>query len=174
MSCLRSSHVIGVEWCFILPFAAMAEYTLNVSLKANPIPYGLIAQAIFANIETSFLDTAEHDITLSHRSELVADQIQIATFLAGKAAILEGNSKVRPWIANLCVVELTSTQVPDFLNLATQLRGTLAFPDLVANLDQLDDHLAFRTFLVGHELSSVDLAVWGACKGEPGSYSAQD
>jgi glutamyl-tRNA synthetase len=71
------------------------------------------------------------------------------------------------WITDLCVVELTSTQAPHFLNVATQLRGTLAFPDLVANLDQLDDHLAFRTFLAGHELSSVDLAVWGACKGEP-------
>jgi glutamyl-tRNA synthetase len=60
---------------------------------------------------------------------------------------------------------LTQTQAPDFLNLATQLRGTLSFPDLVAKLDQLDDYLAFRTFMVGHELSSVDLAVWGSCKG---------
>jgi glutamyl-tRNA synthetase len=32
-------------------------------------------------------------------------------------------------------------------------------------LDTLDDYLAFRTFFVGHSLSSVDLAVWGACKG---------
>jgi hypothetical protein len=72
----------------------MAEYTLNVSLKANPIPYGLIAQAIFANIETSFHDTAEHDITLSHRDELVTDQAQLATLLAGKASVLEGSSKV--------------------------------------------------------------------------------
>lgn len=72
----------------------MAEYILNVSLKANPIPYGLIAQAIFANIETSFHDTAEHDITLSHRNELEADQARIATILAGKAALLEGSSKV--------------------------------------------------------------------------------
>jgi hypothetical protein len=76
------------------PLPQMADYTLNVSLKANPIPYGLIAQAIFANIEASFLDTAEHDITLNHGSELVADQVQIANFLAGKAAILEGSSKV--------------------------------------------------------------------------------
>jgi len=74
-------------------FAAMAEYILNVSLKANPIPYGLIAQAIFANVEASFLHTAEHDITLSHHSELVVDQGQIATLLAGKAAISEGSSK---------------------------------------------------------------------------------
>jgi hypothetical protein len=73
----------------------MAEYILNVSLKANPIPYGLIAQAIFANIEASFLDTAEHDITLSHHNELVVDQVQIATLLAGKAAISGGSSKAR-------------------------------------------------------------------------------
>jgi glutamyl-tRNA synthetase len=164
---------MGAEWCIPGPsFAAMADYTLNVSLKANPIPYGLIAQAIFANIEASFLDTAEHDITLNHGGELVTDQVQIAHFLAEKAAILEGSSKVSGLDGPSMCRELISTQAPDFLNVATQLRGTLAFPDLVASLDQLDNHLAFRTFLVGHELSSVDLAVWGACKGEPGPYSA--
>lgn len=74
----------------------MADYTLNVSLKANPFPYGLIAQATFVDIETSFHDTAENDVTLSHHGELVTDQAQIVTLLAGKAAVLEGSSSVRP------------------------------------------------------------------------------
>jgi len=36
---------------------------------------------------------------------------------------------------------------------------------VVAGLDSLDDHLAFRTFLVGHNITTADLAVWGAVKG---------
>jgi glutamyl-tRNA synthetase len=35
---------------------------------------------------------------------------------------------------------------------------------LVAVLDSLDDHLAFRTFLVGHEITVADWGVWGALK----------
>lgn len=35
----------------------------------------------------------------------------------------------------------------------------------MASLDSLDDHLAFRTFLIGHDISAADLIVWGALKG---------
>ena len=40
------------------------------------------------------------------------------------------------------------------------------FQDLSASLDSLDDHLAFRTFLVGHDITAADIMVWGALKGE--------
>lgn len=126
----------------------MAESTLNVSLKASSIPYGFAAQAAFANIETSFLDTAEHEISFRHNGQLVTDQAQIATLLAGLVPGAGSNSST-----------------PDFLKTAVQLRGTLSFAEIVTVLDSLDDHLAFRTYLVGHDISSVDLAIWGACKG---------
>lgn len=32
-------------------------------------------------------------------------------------------------------------------------------------LDSLDDHLAYRTYLVGHDITAADWAVWGALKG---------
>ncbi|KAG8773326.1 hypothetical protein FRC16_005418 [Serendipita sp. 398] len=126
----------------------MATKVLNVSLRASVIPYGLIAQAAFAKVETSFLDTAEHDATLGHNGQTITDQDQIARILAEKAGgIAQGTSST-----------------PDFLKIATNLRGNLAFPELVAILDDLDDYLAYRTYLIGHDLSSVDLAIWGACR----------
>jgi hypothetical protein len=73
----------------------MAETTtLNVSLKASSIPYGFAAQAALANVEASFLDTAEHEISLRHNGKLVIDQTEIASKLAGLAASAGSNSKV--------------------------------------------------------------------------------
>lgn len=72
----------------------MADSTLNVSLKASSIPYGFAAQAAFANTETSFLDTAEHEITLRHNGELIIDQAQIASTLAGMVPGAASNSTV--------------------------------------------------------------------------------
>ena len=40
-------------------------------------------------------------------------------------------------------------------------------PEIIASLDSLDDHLAYRTFLVGHDLTASDFLVWGAIKGTP-------
>jgi glutathione S-transferase len=42
---------------------------------------------------------------------------------------------------------------------------TTLVPEIIAALDSLDDHLAYRTFLVGHEITAADLLVWGAIKG---------
>ena len=40
-----------------------------------------------------------------------------------------------------------------------------AIADIIVALDSLDDHLAFRTFLVGHNISAADWIVWGSLKG---------
>ncbi|KDN51808.1 hypothetical protein RSAG8_00357, partial [Rhizoctonia solani AG-8 WAC10335] len=39
-----------------------------------------------------------------------------------------------------------------------------AFAELAPVIDTIDDHLAYRTFIVGHALTAVDWAVWGALK----------
>ena len=53
-----------------------------------------------------------------------------------------------------------------FFELAKKLPTVTAFPELTASLDSLDDHLAYRTFLVGHDVTAADLMVWGALKGK--------
>jgi len=56
-------------------------------------------------------------------------------------------------------------QAPGFIALAKTLRTLSTFPEIVAALDSLDDHLTFRTFLVGHDVSAADWTLWGSLKG---------
>lgn len=55
----------------------------------------------------------------------------------------------------------TSTK---FFDLAASLPSKTAFADLAPAIDTIDDHLAYRTFIVGHALTAADWAVWGALK----------
>lgn len=136
-------------WSSVKPdnFLVMATDGLNLSLKAGALSYGLIAQAAFANIETSFSTSGEHEISLRHNGKLFTDWDEIASVLADCSKPAQGSSKGL-----------------EFLKSSTRLRENLAFNELTGVMDELDDYLAFRTFFVGRELSSVDLAIWGACK----------
>ena len=62
---------------------------------------------------------------------------------------------------------MTVVQSLGYFALAKTLPTINAFPDIVAALDSLDDYLAFRTFLVGHEITAADWILWGALKGRP-------
>jgi glutamyl-tRNA synthetase len=56
-------------------------------------------------------------------------------------------------------------QAQSFFALAASLPKLTVFPEIVTALDSLDDYLAYRTFLVGHDITGVDWALWGAIKG---------
>lgn len=60
---------------------------------------------------------------------------------------------------------LTAVQTSSYFALAKTLPTVTAFPQITAALDSLDDHLAYRTFLVGHDATAADWIVWGALKG---------
>jgi len=45
------------------------------------------------------------------------------------------------------------------------LSGKIGFTELTILLDELDDHLAYRTYIAGHSPTLPDWAVWGAVKG---------
>jgi glutamyl-tRNA synthetase len=49
--------------------------------------------------------------------------------------------------------------------LAKTLLAVTAFPEITAALDSLDDHLAFRTYLIGHNITAADWMLWGSLKG---------
>ncbi|KAG8868881.1 hypothetical protein FRB97_001836, partial [Tulasnella sp. 331] len=57
-----------------------------------------------------------------------------------------------------------STKQATFLALTKNLSHVTTYPEVVSALDSLDDHVAYRTFLVGHTITSADFAVWGALK----------
>ncbi|KAI0060129.1 glutamyl-tRNA synthetase [Artomyces pyxidatus] len=52
-----------------------------------------------------------------------------------------------------------------FPALAKTLKNPTTLDQTIAALDFLDDHLTFRTFLVGHDITLADWVVWGAIKG---------
>ena len=60
---------------------------------------------------------------------------------------------------------MSAYQTAAYFALAKTLPTVTAFPEITAALDSLDDHLAFRTFLVGHDITAADRIVWGALKG---------
>ncbi|KAF8759155.1 tRNA synthetases class I (E and Q) [Rhizoctonia solani] len=55
----------------------------------------------------------------------------------------------------------TSTR---FHEIATSLPTKTAFAELSPIIDTIDDHLAYRTFIIGHALTAADWAVWGALR----------
>ena len=56
-------------------------------------------------------------------------------------------------------------QSASYFILAAALVKASVVPEIIASLDSLDDHLAYRTFLIGHALTAADFLVWGAIKG---------
>ncbi|GAA98789.1 uncharacterized protein L969DRAFT_104263 [Mixia osmundae IAM 14324] len=57
-----------------------------------------------------------------------------------------------------------SAEVDGLIALSSQVAGTTEFARLAPLLDQLDQRLTLRSFLVGYRVTAADLAVWGAMK----------
>jgi glutamyl-tRNA synthetase len=55
--------------------------------------------------------------------------------------------------------------------LAKSLATDTAIPQIISSLDSLDDYLAYRTFLVGHDSTGADWIVWGVLKGTIPSWT---
>jgi Glutathione S-transferase, C-terminal domain len=66
----------------------------------------------------------------------------------------------------LLILNINATQITAFVSSAKSLAKAAAFPEIVAALDSFDDHLAYRTFLVGHSISAADFMLWGSLKGK--------
>ncbi|KAL4400536.1 glutamate--tRNA ligase [Malassezia pachydermatis] len=58
---------------------------------------------------------------------------------------------------------ITGAEVEPFLVQADAL-ASAAFPVAMQNADDLDQHLALRTYLVGHSVTAADAAIWGAIR----------
>lgn len=59
-----------------------------------------------------------------------------------------------------------SFQTPTLISSARALAKATAHPEVVAALEGFDNRLAYRTFLVGHEIGATDFVLWAALKSE--------
>ncbi|KAJ7074159.1 glutamate-tRNA ligase [Mycena amicta] len=112
---------------------------LTVSSKQTPFPFAAAAVALWSGkAELVFDETA----TLDYNG--VSDEEQIVHSLAKPDE---------------------SSKSPAFFALAKNLATVAVVPQIIAALDSLDDHFTYRTFLIGHDISSADWMLWGAIKG---------
>jgi len=59
-----------------------------------------------------------------------------------------------------------SLQTPALILSLRALAKATAHPEVVAALEEFDNRLAYRTFLVGHDIGTTDFLLWAALKSE--------
>lgn len=59
-----------------------------------------------------------------------------------------------------------SNQTPAYYTLAKAIKTATLLHEINTALNLLDNHLAYHSFLVDHEISASDWAIWGAIRGQ--------
>lgn len=72
-----------------------------------------------------------------------------------------------------CSTDLT-LQTPALISSARALANATAHPEVVAALEKFDNRLAYRTFLVGHDIGATDFVLWAALKSKHPIHFAVD
>ncbi|KAH9900967.1 glutamate-tRNA ligase [Cubamyces lactineus] len=121
---------------------------LTLTPTASPFPWAAAAIATYTGKASLNFDTDAKGVTLETDGSKITAEDEIVQTLAKAGGLADDSAKTAAYFA-----------------LAKTLPTVTAFPEITAALDSLDDHLAFRTFLVGHDITAADWIVWGALKG---------
>ncbi|TCD70262.1 hypothetical protein EIP91_004163 [Steccherinum ochraceum] len=122
--------------------------TLTVSPGASPFPWGAVSIATFTQKAELVFDQGASGVTLALDGTTITDDQEIIKALAKEGGLADESVKTQ-----------------SYFDLAASIPKLTAFPDITAALDSVDDHLAYRTFLVGHDFTAADFVLWGALKG---------
>ncbi|TBU35547.1 glutamate-tRNA ligase [Dichomitus squalens] len=122
--------------------------TLTLSPTASPFPWAAAAVATFTGKAALNFDPAAAGVTLELGGSKLTAEDEIVQTIAKAGGLSSDSAKSAAYFA-----------------LAKSLPTVTAFPEITAALDSLDDHLAYRAFLVGHDITAADFIVWGALKG---------
>ncbi|KAG6333574.1 hypothetical protein ID866_5513 [Astraeus odoratus] len=121
--------------------------SLTLSTKTTPFPYAAIATAIYTQKAELSYDESATGVSLLLDGAEYTTEGEIVDALA-KAGGLDGDS----------------TKAATYFALARTLPSMTGVSDIFTILDSLDDHLAYRTFLVSHDISGADWALWGSIR----------
>ncbi|OSX65375.1 hypothetical protein POSPLADRAFT_1054129 [Postia placenta MAD-698-R-SB12] len=139
---------------------------LSLSSSASPFPYAAIAIATYTDKAELSYDESASGVSLQLNGSTISAEDEIVRALAKEGGLSDDSAKEGPLAREIpLVLTVASIQTQAYFALAKSLPTVTAFPEIVAALNSLDDHLAFRTFLVGHDISAADFIVWGALKG---------
>lgn len=142
------------------PPAATLKLDANVKLATD----ALLPFAIASHISES----QPQSITVQWEKG-TKDAVQIEA----NGQVLNGPEPVSKWMLNAYAHtgiagsdHDQSSAISAYLEQALSL-ATLPFPAAVAQANTFDDHLALRTFLVGHSPTAADIAIWAGIRGCP-------
>lgn len=121
---------------------------IPVSFKESPFPYAAVAIASYTKKAEVNYDESASGLTLTLEGIQITSEEDAVKALAKAGGLAED-----------------SVKTPAYFTLAKSLATTTAIPQIISSLDSLDDHLAYRTFLVGHDTTAADWVVWGVLKG---------
>ncbi|KAF5387542.1 hypothetical protein D9757_006541 [Collybiopsis confluens] len=125
----------------------MAAGTITLSSKLNPFPYSAIVISAYTEKTEIVYDEEATGVTLDLNGSKIDNEEDIVHALAKAGGLSED-----------------SASAASFFALAKTLKTVTAVPEIMTALDTLDDHLAWRTFVVGHQITSADWILWGALK----------
>lgn len=141
------------------------SFQLTVAGKAPTIPYPALIAVFFINssnkdisIPVEFVDeklaTKEGSASIklvTPGGETFVDQLDALDYLAQTIPdIIKEKSKSQPWV-----------------KFALEKLYNKNFKDLALDLEKLDAHLNFRSFVVGYQVTLADIAVWGVLRANP-------
>ncbi|KAF9520611.1 hypothetical protein BS47DRAFT_1481361 [Hydnum rufescens UP504] len=132
----------------------MTRLVLLLNPNTNPVPWGPLVFASYASSVSG--GAAEIQFDAEIKATTLNDTLNPSS-ITDSLQILEA-------IADVAGLNGESSKAASFIALYRTLSGKITFAEITAALDSLDDHLAYRTFLVGHVLSLADWAVWSALK----------
>lgn len=121
--------------------------SLTLPSTLSPFPYAAAALAEYTKQAELAFDDASTDVSLN---------------LGG--AVISGEEKIVEELAKVGGLSSDSTTTPALISSARALAKATAHPEVVAGLEEFDNRLAYRTFLVGHDIGAADFLLWAALK----------
>ncbi|THH13649.1 hypothetical protein EW146_g6591 [Bondarzewia mesenterica] len=119
-----------------------------LTVSPTAFPYGAAAIALYTGKAELSYDNAATLPSLELDGSRIKSEDNIIFTLARAGGLAGDNTK-------------TDT----FFSLSHSLSALASFEEIVAALRSLDDYLAFRTFLIGHDITAADWMLWGSIKG---------
>ncbi|KIJ69105.1 hypothetical protein HYDPIDRAFT_179001 [Hydnomerulius pinastri MD-312] len=121
--------------------------SLTLSTKTSPFPYAALAIVSYTQKAELNYEEAATGVSLDLDGTQYTTEEEIVNVLS-KAAGIDGES----------------TKAATFFALSKTLPTITAVPDILTALDSVDNHLAYRTFLVGHDITAADWMLWGTIR----------
>lgn len=136
------------------------SFKLSVAGKAQNVPYPVLIAVNFINssdvdvsipiefVDDKTVDSKDSIKLVTPGGETFIDQLDALDYLSQTLPeLLPERSKSQEWIK----FALTKLYVKNFKELAV-------------DLEKLDQHLNFRSFIVGYQYSLADIAIWGVLR----------